>query len=215
MYSRCLHCQAQQEISVEQLRNSRGLITCTSCGQRFDALASLSDRADAEFQEEAEADFLPGLPGNESASTVWGRGSVLLGLVLFAQILYFEGGGLIRQPQIRIGLQAICERLSCRLPEYKNLDEWTISHGDLRAISDKSYIFSAAITNQAGFPQACPDLKLVLLNFNGQAVAERIFSGWQYSPVASLAANETSQISLTVVSPSELGKIGGYTFALL
>ena len=186
-----------------------------ACGERFDALVSLSDLADEEFREENTVDFLANSPQKQSAKGAWGVGSALMGLVFLAQVLYFEGDDLIRQPRLRSGLLAICERLGCQLPEYKNLAEWTVSHGDFQAMSDKRYVFSAAITNQAAFSQACPDLKLVLMNFSGQAVAERVFSGWQYSPVASLAANETAEISLVFVAPPGIGEIGGYTFALL
>lgn len=215
MYSRCSHCQTQQTISTEQLRRSRGLLTCSACGKRFDALASLSDQADAELREEKAGDFLRDSTGKGLKTAVWRLGSVLAVLVLLGQVLYFEGGALIRRPLLRAGLQSICDRLACRLPPYKNLEEWTVSHGDLRLMPDKNYVFSAAITNQAAFPQACPDLKLVLLNFNGQAIAERIFTGRQYSAAASLATNETAEIRLTVIAPPEPAKIGGYTFALL
>lgn len=215
MYSRCSHCQAQQEVSAEQLRRSRGLLSCSACGKRFDALASLSEQADTEFTKENTADFLLNLATKKPATAAWGLACALTGLVFIAQVFYFEGDALSRQPQLRAGLQSICDRLQCRLPEYKNLDEWSVSHGDFRNLSDKNYIFSAAITNQAAFLQTIPDLKLVLLNFSGQAVAERIFSGRQYASVAALAANETAEIRLNVVAPPGVAKIGGYTFSLL
>jgi hypothetical protein len=201
--------------SAEQLRTGRGLLKCLACGERFDALVSLSEQADEKFHREKMADFLPKPADNRSRKAVWLAGSALMAVLLVAQIIYFEGENLSRQPRLRVGLLAICERLGCRLPEYKNLAEWTVSHSDFQATSDKRYVFSAAITNQAAFSQACPDIKLVLRDFTGQAVAERVFSAEQYSPVALLAANETTEISLTIVTPPEVGKIGGYTFTLL
>jgi predicted Zn finger-like uncharacterized protein len=215
MYSRCPHCQTQQTISAEQLRISRGLLTCSACGKRFDALASLSERADAEFQEVSDADLLSNPHGKRAHRAVWRIGALLSLLLLLAQVAYFKGDAISRQPLLRFGWQAICDHLGCRLPMYKNLDEWTVSHSDLRSLSDQNYVFSAAITNQAAFPQNCPDLKLVLLNLSGQAIAERIFSGRQYSTATSLAANETAEIKLTVVAPPGPAKIGGYTLALL
>lgn len=215
MYSRCSHCQIQQQVSAEQLRLGRGLLTCSACGERFDALASLADQLDAEVHQENVADFLPDLTGNKPVSRAWAWSSAVFLLVFLAQITYFEGDAWLRQPRLRTALQAVCERLACRLPDYKNLDEWAVSHSDFQTLSDRRYVFSAAITNQAAFRQACPELKLVLLDFGGQAVAERIFSARQYAPVAWLAPNETAQISLTVVTPPGVGKIGGYTFGLL
>ncbi len=216
MYSRCSHCQTQQEVGAEQLRRSRGLLTCSVCGKRFDALASLSEQADVEFNQERDANFLPNLATKKSATGAWSVACALMGLGFLAQVIYFEGESLIsRQPWLRVGLQAICERLHCRLPAYKNLDEWAVSHSDFRSRSDKNYIFSAAITNQAAFPQAWPDLKLVLLNYSGQPVAERVFSGREYASVPALAADETAEIKLAIVAPSGVGKIGGYTFTLI
>lgn len=215
MYSRCSHCQAQQQVTAEQLRRSRGLLNCSACGKRFDALASLSEQLDAQLQAENTVDFLPDLATRKPATGVWGIACALMGVAFIAQIIYFEGNALNRQPQLRVGLQAICDRLNCRLPVYKNIDEWSVSHSDFRKLSDKNYILSAAITNQAAFPQAYPGLKLVLLNFSGQAIAERVFSGHHYASAAVLPANETAEINLSVVAPPGLAQIGGYTLSLL
>ena len=216
MYTRCSHCQAQTTISVEQLRRSRGLMNCPDCGQRFDALSSLNDEADAEFQTDDKVPGLPELIGVKPVtSRWWGVATAFAVLGLLGQILYFRGDELIQQPQLRAGLLAVCESLGCSMPAYKNLDAWSVSHSDMQAVSDHYYVYTAAITNQALFPQFCPDLKLVLLNFNGQPIAERIFSGRQYSITAMLAANDTAQISLTIVAPVQADKMGGYTFALL
>lgn len=215
MFSRCPHCQTQQPVSAEQLRTSRGLLACSACDERFDALVSLSELADEEFKQENTAEFLPNPPRKPTPKVFWKVGSALASLVLVVQILYFEGDNLVRQPRLRVGLLAICERLGCRLPEYKNLAEWAVSHSDFQTISDKRYVFSAAITNQAAFPQACPAIKLVLRDFAGEVVAERVFSGREYATVDLLAANETTEISLAIATPPGVGKIGGYTFTLL
>lgn len=215
MYSRCSHCQTQRAISTGQLRKTRGLIKCKACGKSFDALPSLSDKADTKFKKNEAGDLLAELAEKKARSGAWGLGSTLSVVILCTQVLYFEGDTLLRQPQIRQGLQLVCDIAACTLPPYKNLDELSLSHGEFQAISEHSYLFSAAITNQSLFSQACPDLKLVLQDFNGQAVAERIFTARQYTDIPELPANETTQISLTVVVTPSLGKIGGYTFALL
>ena len=98
-------------------------------------------------------------------------------------------------------LLAACNLFGCHVPEYKNLGEWSVSHNDLRVLSARKLLFWAVLTNQAEFEQICPDLKLVLLDFNGRAVAERIFSAWQYTDLSKLAANETASVTLTIVAP--------------
>lgn len=215
MFSRCSHCHATQEVNAEQLRTGRGLLQCSACGQRYDALPTLSETRDEEISEPASNDFLPASVGKTVSAGVWRFACLSSVLVLLAQIFYFEGGALSRLPQLRPGLLFVCKRLGCQAPAYKNLDEWSVSHSDLRNISETAYVFTAALSNQASFPQVCPDLKLVLLNINGQAVAEGVFSGKQYATTALLAANETVQISLNIVAPPHLGKYGGYTLALL
>jgi len=215
MFSRCSHCHATQELNAEQLRTGRGLLQCSACGLRFDALPALSETRDEELTEPAASDFLPTSVGKTVSAGVWRFACLLSVLVLLVQFFYFEGGTLSRQPQLRAGLLFVCKRLGCQAPAYRNLDEWSVSHSDLRNISETAYVFSAALSNQASFPQVCPDLKLVLLNINGQAVAEGVFSGKQYATAALLGANETARVSLNIVAPAHLGKYGGYTLALL
>lgn len=215
MYSRCSHCQTLLNITTEQLRSSRGLVECSQCGKRFDALLTLSDQVDSKLTSEKTDVFLQIGPERDSQNGLYLMGSLLSLLILIVQIYYFEGDSLKRQPQLHAGLMEVCNRLGCRAPAYKNLDEWSVSHSDLQSLANRNYVFSAAITNQALFPQTYPDIKLALLNFNGQVVAERIFSWRQFSKTESLAASETAAINLRVVAPNLPAKIGGYTFTLL
>lgn len=215
VYSRCSHCQSQLQVSAEQLRQSRGLLKCSNCGKRFDALTSLSEQAETVIHERNQVDIFENSGGRRPHFFGWGLGSALLGLTLLAQLVYFEGDWLTRQPNLRAGWQAFCDKLHCRLPDYQIIAEWTLSHSDFRQVASRRYEFSAALTNQAEFSQRFPDLKLVLRDLRGQAVAERIFSGWQYTVTDTLPADETAEIRLTVVAPPGVDEIGGYSFALI
>lgn len=215
MFSRCSHCQVLQTISVEQLRDSRGLLACDACGKHFDALATLTEHQDEELPNRSTGDFLSGAAhGKTYPKKTWIAGSFLGTTLLFTQLFLFNGQ-LLQQPGIRSTLETLCRHLNCRLPYYKNLAEWSLSHSEFHAVAGNKYVLTAAITNQAAYTQACPDIKLVMLNFNGQAIAERIFTAQQYTTVASLPANETLQIKLAVMPPPEASAYGGYTLNLL
>ncbi len=213
MYTQCPHCDQQQAVSAKQLREQRGLLTCRHCQQRFDALPRLSEQLDAPVDAQPVDYSLPAEPQQKTAA-YWPIGSWLLLLLLLVQIGYFEGERLLQQPRIRLLLQPLCTVLDCALPAYKNLDEWSLSHSDLQLQWDRCYRLTAALTNQASLPQTYPDLKLTLLNFNGQAFAERVFKPWHYAAVSDeLAAQHSLEIRLHLAPPAE--PVGGFTVSLL
>ncbi len=214
MFSRCTHCHAQQRVTTKQLRNNRGLLKCKQCGQRFDALATLSDKADPEQQYCQEIKISLGETTKPAKPWVWQMGSGVMLLILALQIGFFEGEKLLRQPQLRLALSQFCSKLNCRLPAYYNLDQWSISHSNLQAQLAHRYGFSALISNQGAFAQAFPNMKLTLMGFNGQPIAERVFLPDDYAPAnRELAGDETREIQLLLVEPSE--PVGGFTVSLL
>lgn len=212
MFSRCPHCDAQQEVTAQQLRDSRGLLHCVGCHQPFDALLSLSEQAD-EVLEQAGTEMLFPQQHNTESVWRWRVGSLLMLLALLGQVVYFEGETLRRQPDVYATLLQACKTLDCELPAYINSDDWALSHSDLQLQLDQRYLMTAALTNQAGFAQALPTIKLTLKNFNDQPVAERLFTPQQYAVDTALAANQTTQIRLPLVIPA--GEVGGFTLTLI
>ncbi len=214
MYSRCPHCAKQQEVTVERLRQSRGFLDCSACGKSFDALRFLSEGEDTVLADKLQYSDKQTVDKRPQTPAVWFVATSLVLLLLLAQILYFEGYRLTMQPQLRARLDKVCATLACRVPPYKNLEELSVSHSDLWVRSDSSYLFSAVLSNQALFAQAAPDLKLSVLNFNGQTIAERVFSSAEYLlRPTTLAPEQTVEIRLAIVAPA--APIGGYTFTLL
>lgn len=209
MYSRCPHCDSRQQLAVEQLRHF-----CTVCGKHFDGLRSLGGDEHGQIAVETPRTDLAESAGRPPLTAAWAAASMAMLLLLLAQVIYFEHSGLSRQPLLRAGLQRLCTVIACQLPAYRNLDELLVSHSDLQAKTGHVYLFTAAINNRAPFPQAAPELKLTLLNFNGQPMAERVFSPRQYLPGGeTLPAEQTAEIRLDLVRPT--AKVGGYTFVLL
>lgn len=214
MYSRCPQCDKLRKVSAKQLRDSRGLLKCKRCGQSFDALASLSEKADAprpKPRKEPAISFEP--TQTKQSPWFWGSASLLMFLVLLIQVVYFDGLRLYSQPAIHSALSFACQAVDCRLPAVNNPEEWTVSHSELQPHLDRRYWLTAALTNQAEVSQAFPKLKLTLTDFSGQALAERVFIPKQYAELAQLAANETLQIRLPLMIAE--GDVGGFTLTTL
>ena len=214
MYTRCSNCQFIHNVTVKQFRMNCGLTTCPACGHIFNIALSLTDRVDLTDPTLKPVGFHFKAVSSRSANWIWLFALILSLSTLGAQFFYFEGNSLIRQPQIRAGLQFLCSRFGCRLPEYQNLTEWSVSHSNLQISANKNYVFTAAMTNQSSFPQAMPKLKLILLDFSGKSVAERVFSAKEYFFSEVLPANETISISLSFIQSVGV-KVGGYNLILL
>ncbi len=151
----------------------------------------------------------------KSISPWWTLGFVLCFSGLVAQIYWVARHSIAQNPQQRVWVEKICQKLPCGLPDYKNLDELEILHGDFQ-LDNTHYLFETVISNQAQFAQAYPRIRLVLLDFSGQVFAQRIFYPSEYlgvSPTEKLAAAQTIEVSLKIAIPKQ--KVGGYTFELL
>jgi len=214
MYSRCPHCNKQIQVSARQLRVSRGLLKCKRCGDSFDALALLSEKAD-QTQAKSQSYAVSSFKRTETGQSpwLWGFSSLMMFMALLAQIGYFEGQRLYGRPTINLALAKACQVLDCRLPDVNNPEDWVVSHSELQAHLDNRYWLIAALTNQAAIKQVFPELKLTLTDFNGQPFAERVFTPYQYSKDKTLAANETVLIRLPLVMA--VGEFGGFSLDTL
>lgn len=213
MFSRCPHCDRQQQVTTRQLRDSRGLLVCVSCGKSFDALPTLTEMADEPVETAQHDDLLLAAPDNQPTGKGWRIGNAMLLMVLLAQIAYFEKDGLMRQPAIYNGLTQFCRITGCRTPAYNNPAEWSISHSGWQAYLDQRYVLTAALTNQAAFAQALPALKLTLNDYSGRPLAERLFWPRSYTQVAVLAGNHTEQIHLPLVV--SVPDVAGFTLTAM
>lgn len=213
MFTRCPHCDAQQAVTTQQLRDSRGLLACVACGQAFDALPALTELAEETVKPPQQAEL--GFPAANKHASIrgWRIGSVAMALLLMAQIGYFQADKLMRQPQVHAAASQFCQAVGCRLAAYGNPDYWSLSHGDLQAHLLERFVLTAALTNQAGEAQAYPALKLTLNDYSGQPIAERIFMPQQYAINATLAGNQTVQIRLPLVA--SIAEMGGFNLTLL
>lgn len=213
MFSCCPHCDVQQAVTTQQLRDSRGLLDCRACGQKFDALPGLTEQADESVQTQTTLfDFFS--PEKPVSVWHWRIGNCLLALALLVQIGYFEADRLIQQPKLHQVVSRVCQVVGCRLPAYYNTPEdWSVSHGDLQAQQDNRYWLTAALTNHSDSLQNLPALKLTLNDYQGQPMRMRIFAPTVFSPTATLPANQTLEIRLPLVISA--APIGGFSLTVM
>ncbi|WAR44047.1 zinc-ribbon and DUF3426 domain-containing protein [Methylomonas rapida] len=212
MFSRCPQCDVLQEVTTQQLRDSRGLLKCKACRQTFDALPTLSERPD-EMIEPGHG-IGPAFEKNVKTESLWlWRGaSLAMLLLLMVQLAYFEGQRLYRYPLLRPALAKVCAAMDCRLIDTANTTDWSVSHSQLQPYLQQTHLLTAALTNQADVAQGFPSLQLTLTDFNGQPLEQRLFAPQQYTHTAQLAANQTMHIRLPLIIPAEFG---GFTLTLI
>ena len=216
MYTLCPECKKTIPVSVEQLRESRGMLQCDACQTKFDALEFLSENAENNLSPPPSEDaFLPSQKKPaKNHSPLWLTG-ILAGLLLLAlQIIYFEGEAFAQKPTLRPWLEKICQQLNCQLPPYRNLNEIHILETTLDSKDPGRVVFNIVLTNQADFPQPNPNLKLTLVDYQGKIFAQRVFSADNYHPSSTqLKPGQTVKIQLVIVKPGN--PVGGYRFSLL
>ncbi len=218
MFTRCTKCHTLQEITALQLRNSQGMLRCKKkkCSTLFNALELLSE------SKKQDTAIPQSLPWNQSTqlngNIPWKTASILALCALIAQALYFEASALPQNPSFRPWLEIGCQRLTCRLPAYNNLQELTIVRSKLTPQSEQALVFNTVISNQGTFAQAYPKIKLSLLDYAGQPFSQRIFEAREYLSDPTAAAvlirpDAATEINLTLATTQT--KIGGYTAELI
>ncbi len=215
MYTRCPECKKTTPISVEQLRESRGMLQCDACQATFDALELLSDNAEEPVSSNHSDDSFLATPKSIKKPTTFWLVGIVAGMMLLAvQIIYFEGHALAQKPALRPWLAKACQTLRCQLPPYRNLKEIHILETTQDSQDPEKVIFNIVLTNQADFPQAWPKLKLTLVDYRGKIFAERVFSADNYHPPSTmLEADQTVKIQLVIVKPEN--PVAGFSFSLL
>jgi len=238
MLTNCAKCKHIQPINLVQLRSYRGMMRCEKCLSMFDALEHLREATEVHEQIEHFSetindtiDIKPEIglePEQNHQFLAWeqppatlnkpkwlGTGIAIAVLILAGQLTYFNTDKLLTTPSSRTWLETICKTLSCQLPTYRNLQEFLVLQGQLTPLANNNINFKSAISNQAAFAQPYPKLKLTLLDFAGNAFAQRIFQPKEYlkpdtGPI--IAAKATVEISLQIAATKN--EIGGYNFDL-
>lgn len=214
MYTQCPECGHTQTLSVDELRQNRGMVHCSHCSTLFDALQRLSEMPPTEAQP-APLPELPWTARTHRSSSPWGFVLLLGCAALTGQLLYFEGPAALKSKAIRPWLEKACVQLHCKLPSYRNLDEFAVLRSTLMPSDNSHYIFQALINNQAAFPQQPPDIRLTFMKLTGEPFAQSIFRPERYlpSPLSVIEVDQSFEISLNIAPVDTT--IGGYTLELI
>jgi len=216
MYTQCPECKSTRQITTEELRDTRGMVSCANCSALFDVLELLSDdipkdkSIDFDYPDNAEPEKNSILP-----PVFWSIGSSICILAFIFQIYFFEGYNLTQNASSRAWLEKASSVFDKQLPVYKNLNEFSILHGSFEPQKDNAFIFKTTLTNQSAYTQNYPSIKLTLIDFTGLEFASRIFLADDYAANNNeqIKPETTLEISLTIAAP--VRNIGGYHFELI
>ena len=112
---------------------------------------------------------------------VWGIASMLLLLLLLAQIAYFLRDTVVsRLPQTRPAYEQACAVLGCRLSLPRNLALLQIVGSDLQTEASGRLKLTLTLGNRASHVQAWPVLLLTLTDQRNRPLARRSFAPSEY-----------------------------------
>ena len=142
----------------------------------------------------------------------WGAvaASVLLVVVLLAQIAWAERYQLVQVHQLRPVLEVFCQPLNCDLPLRHDISKIEIVEREVRDHPHVSggLLINAAFVNRASFAQAYPIFKVSFSDVSGTPLAVRRFPPAEYligqhNIAEGMAPGERAQLMLEVVDPGD------------
>lgn len=169
-----------------------------------------------------ELDKVPPIqpPPSPRATLGWSLAILLILGVLFGQLAYFMRDKLARNPNLRPLLETMCESLACTLgaarapAQIRLVEHKVLSHPK----SPEGLRVEAVISNEAGFNQPYPLLRLRFHDLDGHLLATRDFLPEQYLPTdvdlkAGMTAGEPVNAVLDIIDPGK--KAISYEFDFL
>jgi predicted Zn finger-like uncharacterized protein len=130
-----------------------------------------------------EDEFLAAVPKKKGPGWPWAIASILLFLLLLAQVTYFFRVELAaRLPGLKPALVTYCGLLDCQVTLPRDANLMSIDSSDLEADPDHANVIAltAILRNHASYTQAYPDLELTLNDLNDKPVARRTFRPAEY-----------------------------------
>ena len=138
----------------------------------------------------------------------WILGSLLLMLVLAAEIAWNERAHWMADARVRPWLDSACARLGCQLPLRRDDELLQLASRDIRPHPSVAgaLIISATVHNAADFPQPFPPVQVTLSDLDEKRIAMRRFRATDYVPDAEalrkgLAAGANASIVFEVADP--------------
>lgn len=187
--SRCPHCQ--QIETVTPGFDTQSAHACPSCGLRYvpqrhlfmaAALAQSGQSGSggpgggpAQAKASAAAAPTPTAPASRSSGWLWFGLSLLLGLLLTAQIgLHQRHLWAARWPWMRPVLQALCRPFDCRIQTPLMLSALSVESSGFDQQDNGDFIFSLHLRHDRDHPVATPAIELTLTDSQERAVVRKV-----------------------------------------
>ncbi len=124
----------------------------------------------------------PPAPKPRLRTLLWSGAAAVLLIALAAQWGSQQRERLARDPLWRPWLERACAVLSCQVPLAAELDQVRLVGRNIRPHPSVAgaLIISAAMQNQAPYPQRWPTVEIALSNLNGRPIAMRRFAPHEY-----------------------------------
>lgn len=139
----------------------------------------------------------------------WWAAACVLALLLGAQMALAERAELARDPSLRPWLQRACDLLDCQLPEWRDPAALKLLARDVRphpSVAD-ALMISATFRNDAPWPQAWPQLQIMLADLDGHTLGLRRFDVDEYLGAAprerTLAPGQSASATLEIQDPGK------------
>lgn len=195
-------------------------------GQPAGVDAIRPDGAGPDPREAAPVSATPGAGGDEDtgipiyvpprrhwfahAGPWWALGCLGLAVALAAQLCWAQRAELLRNPQTRPWVAAICARVPCRLPLIRATGKLEFISRDIRPDPHRAgaLLITATVRNDAGFRQPWPVVSVELSDIDGTRVAMRRFRPAEYlrNPTrraAGIGSGATVALAFEVADPGK------------
>ncbi|WGZ93316.1 MAG: zinc-ribbon and DUF3426 domain-containing protein [Candidatus Thiothrix putei] len=206
MYTQCNHCNAIFRVTMKELTAAQGLLRCGECDNIFDAMKSLSqtlpeERRFAKLGTAVPLDLTDVVSRTSNQSTnhptlrlphltlrhplgyyLLRLSLAVLALLLLLQVLYSSRHWLARQPVTTTLTHQICELLGCNIIPPRDIRKINLLSRNIYSHPNtpKVLTISAAIQNDAAFPQPYPLIEISFLDQNNVVLALRRFPPEEY-----------------------------------
>ena len=168
-----------------------------------------SQQLEAAFANQDLDEMADQMDASESRRWPWRAGTVVLAILLLAQIGWWERQRLSQQPGLDTVYQTVCNVLGCDLPEAAP-DAGSIRalSSVLRPLPDGRMRLDAVFVNRGDRPSPFPMLKLTIEDFQGSTIADGLFApegyvGGELRPNDLMPPGRPVSISMNLERPVE------------
>src|SRR5690554_6100665 len=138
----------------------------------------------------------------------WFGGILILLIVAFSQVLYFNFDSWARSPQWRPFYTQVCTYLDCSLPKVQNINNMSTQHLVVQTHPSLkgALMVDTLLYNKADYLQPFPDILLVFRDINERVIASRRFTPKQFlsgelAGQSDMSPQSRTHIALEIVDP--------------